>query len=276
VREKLSDVFDGYSLYVITMGDANQIRISTNYMAKAEGDDAKSEIETMLYDNLKSYMSPAVTQDMFVQRYVNNNGIYELANIEKGENFGIQLSQQVGPTIAHDMVRKSSWAVLFSLIVMFIYIFIRFKNYGYGVGATVSLAHDAFFMIGIYSICYKFMPFSLDVDQSFIAAILTIIGYSVNDTVVIFDRVRENLTLYPKRNIREQINNALNVTLSRTFSTSFTVILTLLAMFIFGGEVIRGFMFALLMGTLSGVYSTLFIAAPLAYDLRKKQKTVEK
>ncbi|MDR2511524.1 MAG: protein translocase subunit SecDF [Bacteroidales bacterium] len=272
VRNKLEDVFKGHSLYVITMGDVNQIRISTNFGNENAGGEKDNTIERMLYNNLKDYLNPAVTLEMFIQRYVNNNGTYELANLEKGENYGIQLSQNVGPTVASDMVAKSSWAVLFSLIIMFVYILIRFKNYGYAVGATVSLAHDAFFMIGVYSLCYKFMPFSLDVDQSFIAAILTIIAYSVNDTVVIFDRVRENLTLYPKRSVKEQINNALNVTLSRTFSTSFTVILTLLAMFIFGGEVIRGFMFALLMGTLCGVYSTLFVAAPLAYDIRKKQK----
>jgi SecD/SecF fusion protein len=270
VREKLDDIFKGNSLYVITMGDANQIRISTNYVTE-HGEAAENKIESMLYNGLKDYLNSDVTLEMFIKRYVKNNGVYELANLEKGENFGIQLSQSVGPTIASDMITRSAWAVLLSLLVMFVYILIRFKNYGYSVGATVSLAHDAFFMVGIYSLCYKFMPFSLDVDQAFIAAILTIIAYSVKDTVVIFDRVRENLTLYPKRDIKEQINNALNVTLSRTFSTSFAVMLTLVAMFVFGGEVIRGFMFALLMGTVSGVYSTLFIAAALAYDVRKKK-----
>ena len=276
VRKKLDNVFNGFSLYVIKMGDANQIRISTNYVVN-HNDNQENAVETMLFNGLKDYLGEDVTQDMFVKRYINNNGNYELANLERdGEkNFGIQLSQSVGPTIASDMVTRASLAVLASLIVMFFYILIRFKNYGYSVGAAVSLAHDAFFVIGVYSICYKFMPFSLDVDQSFIAAILTIIGYSINDTVVIFDRVRENLTLYPKRDIGEQMNNALNVTLSRTFSTSFTTILTLFAMFVFGGEVIRGFMFALLMGIFCGVYSSLFIAAPLAYDIRRKPKSIE-
>ncbi|MDR0830112.1 MAG: protein translocase subunit SecD [Prevotellaceae bacterium] len=274
VREKLDDVFTGYSLFAITMGNENQIRISTNFVD--ENTDDNITIETMLYDNLREYLNPAVTQDMFVKRYVVNDGTYELANIEKGENYGIQSSQSVGPTIASDMLTRAFWAVILSLVVIFVYILVRFKNYSYSVGSVASLFHDAFFMIGIYAICYRFMPFSLDLDQSFIAAILTIIGYSINDTVVIFDRVRENLGLYPKRSMREQMNNALNATLSRTFSTSFTVMLTLLAMFIFGGEVIRGFMFALLMGTVSGVYSTLFIAVPLAYDIKSEQKGVEK
>lgn len=272
VREKLSNVFEGHSLYVITMGDANQIRISTNFVDEKNADNTEGKIETMLYNSLKEYLNPAVTQEMFVHRYVNRGGSYELANLEQGENFGIQQSQNVGPTIASDMIKRAVWAILLSLVVIFIYILIRFKNYAYSIGSVASLFHDAFFMVGIYTLFYKLMPFSLDVDQSFIAAILTIIGYSINDTVVIFDRVRENLTLFPKRNMREQMNNALNVTLSRTFSTSFTVILVLLTMFIFGGEVIRGFMFALLMGSLSGIYSTLFIAAPLAYDIQRKQK----
>lgn len=272
IREKLTEKFEGYSLYVITMGSANQIRISTNYTDDNVGTNDQSVIETMIYDGLKEYLNPAITQEMFVNRYTNHGGKYELADLEMGENFGIQQSQNVGPTIAKEMLAKAGWAILLSLIVIFIYILIRFKNYSYSVGSVVSLFHDAFFMLGIYTLLYKVMPFSLDIDQSFIATILTIIGYSINDTVVIFDRVRENLTLYPNRDIKEQMNSSLNTTLSRTFSTSFTVILVLLAMFIFGGEVIRGFMFALLMGSLSGVYSTLFIAAPLAYDIRKKQQ----
>lgn len=275
IREKLSGIFEGHSLYVITMGEANQIRISTNFVDEKGADNQEGVIETMLYNGLKEYLNPVVTQDMFVHRYVNRSGTYQLANLEEGSNFGIQQSQNVGPTIASDMIKRAIWAIFLSLIVIFIYILIRFKNYAYSVGSVASLFHDAFFMVGIYTIFYKIMPFSLDVDQSFIAAILTIIGYSINDTVVIFDRVRENLTLFPKRNMREQMNNALNVTLSRTFSTSFTVILVLLTMFIFGGEVIRGFMFALLMGSLSGVYSTLFIAAPLAYDIQRKQRAKE-
>ena len=269
VRAKLDNVFHGYSLYVITMGDVNQIRISTNYIVDMHDKNAET-IETKLYNALKGdYLDTAVTQEMFVHRYVKLNGKYQLANLEKGENYGIQLSQSVGPTVAADMISKSAWAVFWSLVVMFIYILIRFKNYSYSIGATASLAHDALFVIGVYSAFYKIMPFSLDVDQSFIAAILTVIAFSLNDTVVIFDRVREHLKLYPNRDIKEQIDNALNSTLSRTFSTSFTVILVLLAMFIFGGEVIRGFMFALLLGSFSGVYSTLFIAAPLAYDIRR-------
>jgi len=272
VRTKLENIFHGYSLYVITMGDVNQIRISTNYVDDTHNKNAET-IETKLYNALKGdYLNPDVTQEMFVHRYVKLNGTYQLANLEKGENYGIQLSQTVGPTVAADMISKSVWAVFWSVVAMFLYILIRFKNYSYSIGATASLVYDSLFVIGVYSIFYKIMPFSLDIDQSFLAAILTVIAFSLNDTVVIFDRVREHLKLYPNRDIKEQIDNALNSTLSRTFSTSFTVILTLLAMFIFGGEVIRGFMFALLMGSFCGVYSTLFIAAPLAYDIRKKPK----
>jgi SecD/SecF fusion protein len=162
--------------------------------------------------------------------------------------------------------------VLLGLLGIGIYIIARFRHWQWGVGSVVGLAHDAFLTVGIYSLLWKFMPVTMEVDQSFIAAILTIIGYSINDKVVIFDRIREYQSLYPKRSIRENINNAINSTLARTINTSGTTIVTLLAIFLFGGEVIRGFVFALLFGIVVGTYSSIFVATPVAYDLMKREK----
>jgi SecD/SecF fusion protein len=152
-----------------------------------------------------------------------------------------------------------------------LYILIRFRNWAFSAGAIVSLAHDVLIILGAYSLFYSIMPFSLEIDQAFIAAILTVIGYSINDTVVIFDRIRENIHLYPKRNLAKQINLSLNSTLSRTFSTSFSTLIVLMAIFLFGGETIRGFVFALLLGIVVGTYSSVFIASPVMYELRKKK-----
>ena len=157
------------------------------------------------------------------------------------------------------------------MIAIALYILVRFRNIAFSAGAVVGLVHDVLFILGIYSIFYSIMPFSLEIDQSFIAAILTVIGYSINDTVVVFDRIRENVGLYPKRALNELINMSVNSTLSRTFSTSFSTALPLLAMFIFGGETIRGFVFAILLGVIVGTYSTIFIASPIAYDIQQKQ-----
>jgi len=163
------------------------------------------------------------------------------------------------------------WAILGSLVVMFLYILMRFRNWQYGFGATMALFHDAFFIISMYSLCYKFLPFSLEIDQAFIAAILTVIGYSLNDTVVIFDRIREYVHIHSNWPLERKVNSALNSTLARTFNTAISTGLVLLAIFIFGGESLRGFMFALLIGVLTGVYSTLFIATPLYYDTMKNK-----
>ena len=163
-------------------------------------------------------------------------------------------------------------AVLFSLLAIALYIVIRFKRWQWGVGSVVSLAHDAILTIGLFSVFHGLLPFNMDVDQSFIAAILTIIGYSINDKVVIFDRIREYQTLYPKRRMRDNINNAINSTLARTLNTSGTTIVVLLAIFLFGGEVIRGFVFALMFGIVVGTLSSIFVATPIAYDLMKRSK----
>ena len=271
IRETLSNTFPGSQTSVITMGAANQVRVTTNYEIESLDEDIDSRMEEMLYNSLKPYLNDQVTKQMFVERYNNHGGIYRLAANETESTYGIQSSQKVGPTIADDIKTSAVWAILFSLIAIALYILLRFRNYAFSVGAIASLVHDVIFILGVYSVFYSIMPFSLEIDQAFIAAILTVIGYSINDTVVIFDRIRENLNLYPKRNFAEQINNSLNSTLSRTFSTSLSTALVLLIIFIFGGEVIRGFVFALLLGVLVGTYSTLFVATPVAYDLRRKQ-----
>ena len=184
-------------------------------------------------------------------------------------------SQKVGPTIANDVTHKAVWAVVISLVVIFIYIAIRFKRWQYGASSIVALAHDTIIVIGMYSLFYNILPFSMEVDQSFIAAILTIIGYSINDTVVVFDRVRELRTLYPNRPMAETINEAVNATLVRTFSTSFSTFVVLLVIFLLGGETIRGFVFALMLGVIAGTISTLFVAVPIAFDASKKKQIKE-
>lgn len=273
IRETLSHVFTEAQTSVITMGSENQIRVSTNYMVASDDDQTDAQIEDMLYNALKPYMAEGITKEMFLQRYVPENGDYRMAQLgEEGVTFGVQSSQKVGPTIASDIKTSAIWAVLFSLLAIALYILIRFRNWGFSVGAVAALAHDVLFILGVYSIAYSIMPFSLEIDQAFIAAILTIIGYSINDTVVIFDRIRENLKLFPKRDLQSQLNVSLNSTLSRTFSTSLSTAIVLLAIFFFGGETIRGFVFAILLGVVEGVYSTLFVATPLAYEIQSRQR----
>lgn len=279
LRETLSNVFTKSQVSVITMGDDNQVRFSTNYLINSIDENVDEQIETMLFDALKSSnkLAPEITKQMFLERYsVNEEGQYVLADAEGEDNFGVQSSQKVGPTIANDIKVSAIWAVLFSMIVIGLYILIRFRNLSFSFGAVVALIHDTLIILGIYSLFYSIMPFSLEIDQTFIAAILTVVGYSINDTVVIFDRIRENFGLY-KRDRKELINMSLNTTLVRTFSTSLSTGIVVLAMFIFGGETIRGFLFAMLVGIIVGVYSTLFVAVPLTYDIqtRKEKKALK-
>ena len=271
VREILSNVFVDAQTSVITMGDNNQVRISTNFGNESIDENIDAQIENMLFTNLKGFMNENVTEEMFVNRYVAVDGAYRVSSLDDATTFGIQSSQKVGPTVADDIKTSAIWSILFALIAIALYILIRFRNIAFSAGAVVGLIHDVLFILGIYSIFYTIMPFSLEIDQSFIAAILTVIGYSINDTVVVFDRIRENVGLYPKRALNELMNMSINSTLSRTFSTSFSTALPLLAMFIFGGETIRGFVFAILLGVIVGTYSTIFIASPLAYDIQAKQ-----
>lgn len=272
IRETLSHVFtDDAQTNVITMGGTNQVRVSTNYGVASDDDDMDSRIESMLYEGLKPWLGEKVTNQMFVERYIVANGQYAVASFDtEGETFGIQSSQKVGPAVASDIKTSAIWAVLFSLIGIALYILLRFRNWSFSVGAVVALMHDVLIIFGVYSLFYSIMPFSLEIDQSFIAAILTVIGYSINDTVVVFDRIRENIGLYPKRAREQQINDSINSTLSRTFSTSLSTAVVLLAIFIFGGETIRGFVFAILVGVIVGTYSTLFVSVPVSYELQKK------
>ena len=252
VRNDLEANFKGSSLNVIQIGTANQVRITTNYKIDETATSVDGEVEGLLYTGLKTYLKDGVTQSQFVTENIMN-------------------SQKVGPTVADDVTKAAIWAVFLSVIIMGLYILMRFKNIAFSAGTVAALFHDVLLIIGCYAIFSGVLPFSLEIDQTFIAAILTIIGYSVNDTVVIFDRVREMLGYYPKRNRKRLINESLNVTLIRTFSTSLTVFITLLSIFILGGDTIRGFAFAMLVGTVTGVYSTLFIAVPVAYEVQKKQ-----
>ncbi|MGM0550366.1 MAG: protein translocase subunit SecDF [Bacteroidota bacterium] len=232
---------------VKTFGGANQVKITTKYKIDDENPEVDREIEQLLYSGLKPIMGDDVSFEEFNTEYKKS-------------------SQKVGPTIADDIKVQAIWAILFSFIVIFLYIFIRFRNWQYGLGALAAVVHDVLIILGIFSLFYTIVPFSMEIDQAFIAAILTVVGYSINDTVVVFDRIREYTTLYPKRDRKTIINLALNSTLSRTFSTSLSTFVVLLTIFIFGGEVIRGFVFALLIGVVVGTYSSLFIASPVVYD----------
>ena len=259
---------ESFALNVITIGDANQVRISTNFLINDNSDNVEETIEALLYEGCKPFLAEDVTLEQFKSTEIN-------------PEVGIMQSQKVGPAVADDITQSAIWAVLAALLGIFLYVLIRFRNVAFSVGALVGLAHDALFVLGAYALLWKVMPFSMEIDQSFIAAILTIIGYSINDTVVVFDRVREYKGLYPKRELMLNMNNALNDTLSRTFSTSMSTFVVLLAIFCFGGETIRGFVFALMLGVIIGTYSTLGVATPLAYDIqeaiaRRKEKKAAK
>ncbi len=248
---------ENLTVRVITFGESNdQVRISTNFRIHDNSETLDDEIEQLIYEGTKQFFSTPITFAEFQSTQVN-------------ENVGIMQSQKVGPAIADDITTSAVWAVLAALAVIFLYISIRFRNFAYSVGAVVALFHDTVIILGLYAILWKIMPFSMEIDQAFIAAILTVIGYSINDTVVIFDRVREFNGLYPKRERERNINEALNTTLSRTFSTSLSTFIVLLAIFLFGGESIRGFVFALLMGVVFGTFSSLFVASPIAYDIQR-------
>jgi SecD/SecF fusion protein len=230
---------------VVTFGSVNQVKITTKYKIEETG--VEDEVETKLYDGLKGMVGGNPGRDEFLTKYLKS-------------------SETIGPAIATDIKIKAVYAVVIALIIIFFYIFMRFRNWQYGFGAVASLFHDTLFVIGIYSLLWGILPFSMEIDQAFIAAILTVIGYSVNDTVIVFDRLREYIPLYRKRPLKETLNMAMNATLSRTINTSLTTLLTVIAIFIFGGAVIRGFVFALMIGITVGTYSSIFIASMLMYD----------
>ena len=248
----LREVF-GEAPEVKTYGENNQVKITTKYRIADDDVNVDNEVDSLFYVGLKPLLPEGATYEEFQTGYK-------------------QTSVKVGPTIAEDIKKDAVIAVTFALIVIFLYILLRFRHWTYGAGAVVALCHDALFIFGLFSLFYFRVPFDLEIDQQFIAAILTIIGYSINDTVVVFDRVREYMGLYPKRNFRDNVNRAVNDTLSRTFSTSFSTLVVLIPMFLFGGEVIRGFIFALIFGVVAGTYSTICIAVPFAYELEKRRE----
>ena len=244
------------SVEVKQYGGENQVRIITQYKYDDTSEETTAEVDALIYEAVKGFYTYPITLDGFVSTQDDENGIIS--------------SEKIGPAIAKDMLFGAFYAVLFSLIAIGLYITVRFKRWEWATGATLALVHNALLVIGFFSMLYAVMPFNLEINQAFIAAILTIIGYSINDTVVIFDRIREYISLYPKRAIRDNINKAICSTLSRTMNTSGTTIVTLLAMFILGGENLRGFIFALLVGVIIGTYSSVFIATPIAYDILRR------
>ena len=255
VREAALAEFDG-AVEVKQFGGESQMKITTQYLVADESSEADAAVEGKLYNALKGFFADELTFAEFTSTLDNPNGIIS--------------SDKVGPTIANDITRDAIIAVILSLIVIFGYIAIRFKGWTWGLGGVTGLAHTALIVIGFFSIFSGILPFSLDVDQTFIAAILTIIGYAINDTVVIFDRIREYKELHPKADFKKNVNAALNSTLSRTMNTSLTTLITMVAIAIFGGEVIRGLAVALIVGIVVGTYASIFIATPIMYDVTKK------
>lgn len=278
IADMLEGSFDESGVSVITIGESNQVRITTNYKIMDAGENIDDEIETLIFEGVKSKLNKDVTKEMFVGRYVADGNSVRLSTKEDDQTFGLQSSQKVGPTMADDIKTSAVWAVLISMICIGLYILIRFRNVSFSIGAVAALVHDTLFIFGLFSLLQNIMPFSMEIDQSFIAAILTVIGYSINDKVVIFDRIRENFGLHPNGDTKEVINSSLNSTLSRTFSTSMSTFVVLIVIFFFGGETIRGFIFAMLVGVIVGTYSSWFIATPLAYiclNKFKKNKAVK-
>ena len=255
VRAAAIAEFDG-AVEVKQFGGESQMKITTQYLVNDESTDADAEVETKLYNALKGFFADELTFAEFTSTLDNPNGIIS--------------SDKVGPTIANDITRNAIIAVIIALFVIFAYIAVRFKGWTWGLGGVTGLAHTAIIVIGFFSIFSGILPFSLDIDQTFIAAILTIIGYAINDTVVIFDRIREYKELHPKAEFKSNVNAALNSTLSRTMNTSLTTLITMLAIAIFGGEVIRGLAVALIVGIVVGTYASIFIATPIMFDVTKK------
>ncbi|MFD2434852.1 protein translocase subunit SecDF [Mesonia maritima] len=242
-----------------TFGTNNQLKITTKYKVDQEGTEVDNEISE-LYQTLQSYLPAGLTYDQF-----------KTVDDDSAADVGVMSSMKVGPTIADDIKKASVWAVLGSLIVVFLYILFRFRKWQFSLGAVAAVFHDVLIILGIFSLAKNAMPFSMEINQAFIAAILTVVGYSLNDTVVVFDRIREFFKEHTSWPFHKTINSALNSTISRTLNTSLTTLIVLLAIFIFGGESIRGFMFALIIGVVVGTYSSLFIATPLMYDTAKKK-----
>ncbi len=260
VRELISSKFGDANVSVIAIGtDKKTVRISTNYRIEEDGNNVDSEIEAYLYETLKPVLTQNITLETFIDRENHTGG-------------SIVSSQKVGPSIADDIKTSAMWSVVLALIAIGLYILIRFRNIAYSVGSVAALTSDTLMILGAYSLCWGWMPFSLEIDQTFIGAILTAIGYSINDKVVIFDRVREFFGLYPKRDRKQLFNDSLNTTLARTINTSLSTLIVLLCIFILGGDSIRSFAFAMILGVVIGTLSSSFIASPIAYMMLKNKK----
>ena len=251
IANMLEPQFEGSSLSVITITSENQVRISTNYRIADNDEGIDAEIVEKLYTGLQPMLG-----DKTIEQFQADN---------------IMSVQKVGPSIADDIKTGAFWSVLFSIIAIALYILFRFKDISFSVGTLVSLAFTTFVIIGLYSVFYGILPFSMEIDQTFIAAILTVIGYAINDTVVVFDRIREMMQLYPKRNRREVINYALNSTLSRTLNTSSSTLIVLIIILFIGADTLRSFVFAMVVGIIVGTFATLFVATPIAYDMQRRK-----
>ncbi|SFU73016.1 SecD/SecF fusion protein [Pustulibacterium marinum] len=261
IASELKAVFN--SAEAKTIGDDSQIKVTTKYKVDEEGTEVDDEIQHKLFESLQKYLPDGTTYEDF-------------SSPNSDKKIGIMQSIKVGPTIADDIKQSAIWAVLGSLAVVFLYILLRFQRWQFSLGAVAAVFHDVLLVLGVFSITYSFMPFSMEVDQAFIAAILTVIGYSLNDTVIVFDRIRE-ITSERGWKGGENVNQALSSTLGRTLNTSLTTLIVMIAIFIFGGDSLRGFMFAMIVGIVVGTYSSLFIATPIMYDTienkAKKAKT---
>ncbi len=248
VQNALAPQF-GESVRVITIGSSNQVRVSTNHLIDSDEENIEEKMIGMLGESLKDYIAPGKT----IQDY-------------------IQSSQKVGPSVAEDMVKSAFFALALALICMGLYILLRFRNWAFSLGTVVALTVDAFIVLGLYSLLWRIMPFSMEIDQTFVAAILTIIGYSINDKVVVFDRVREFIHLYPKRDLNSLFNDALNTTLTRTLNTSISTLLVIICVLFLGGDAVRSFIFAMFIGVIVGTITSLFVASPVAYRIMTSQQ----
>jgi len=255
LRKDLTVAFTGNSPVIKTYGSANQVKITTGFMADKTTTKDDSTVSQTMYKGLQKYLPQGTDYSMFNSKYLISSSV-------------------VGPSISNDTRKHAVQAIIFSLLGIFLYIFVRFRKWQYGVGAIIALAHDVLMVMGFYSLLKGIMPFSLEVDETFVAAALTVMGYSVNDTVIVFDRIREYLREHPAEDMKKVINDAINQTLNRTIITSLTVLLVLVILFIFGGEVIRGFSFALIMGIAFGTYSSIFVATPIVIDLASKKSGI--
>lgn len=261
VSEELSAAF-GVAVEAKVFGDDDQLKLTTKYKIKEDGVEVDKEVNEKLFNTLKKYFNNGLTYDNFINTY-------------DGKQVGVLQASKVGAAISADIKTNSFWAVIGAMLVVGLYLVISFRKWQYSLGAIAAVLHDVIFVLGLYSLLYKYMPFHMEMDQHFIAAILTVIGYSMNDTVIVFDRVREFLAGNVKGSFKDVVNASINTTLSRTINTSLTMILVLLIMFIFGGESIRGFIFAMLVGIVVGTYSSLFIATPILVDTIKKKDIEE-